>query len=275
MSEHSNTLLGKPVEYISTYQPDLLQPIARQTNRSSLGIDEQRLPFIGIDIWNAYELSWLDSRGKPRVAIAEFLFPVISPNLIESKSFKLYLNSLNQSHFENSDALRQTLIKDLSAAAGASVGVIVSALNANALPAVAQLEGILIDDLPLRIDYYGPPNPAFLSSDEEVVAETLLSHLLRSNCPVTGQPDWATLQISYRGPKIDRGGLLRYICSYREHSDFHEACVERIFTDIANYCAPQALSVYARYTRRGGLDINPFRATSGMAMPDNVKLLRQ
>lgn len=267
--------LGQAVDYGSPYDPTLLFPIARATQRAVLGLGDE-LPFVGVDFWNAYELSWLDGRGKPRVALAEFRVPAASTNIIESKSFKLYLGSYAQSRFSDTDTLRAQLVRDLSEAAGAPVSVVLTpAASANAA-LIETLEGDLIDDLPIEITHYGPPRPDFLSSDPDLRAdEVLVSHLLKTNCPVTGQPDWASLQIRYAGPRIARDGLLRYLVSYRNHSDFHEQCVERIFMDLMQQCAPTRLGVYARYTRRGGLDINPFRATPGLPPPGNPRTARQ
>jgi len=267
--------LGKAVDYGNAYDPSLLFPIARAAQRAALGLGEE-LPFVGVDFWNAYELSWLDGRGKPRVALAEFRVPAASPNIIESKSFKLYLGSYAQSRLGDTEALRTQLVRDLSEAAGAPVSVVLTpAASANAA-LIETLEGDLIDDLPLEITHYGPPRPDFLWSDPELrTDEVLVSHLLKTNCPVTGQPDWASLQIRYAGPRIARDGLLRYLVSYRNHSDFHEQCVERIFMDLMQQCAPTRLGVYARYTRRGGLDINPFRATPGLPPPGNPRTARQ
>ena len=267
--------LGKAVEYGAEYDPSLLFPIARATQRAALGLSAE-LPFVGVDFWNAYELSWLDGRGKPRVALAEFRVPASSPNIIESKSFKLYLGSYSQARFADTDALRAQLVRDLSDASGAPVSVVLTPASSNNAALIETLEGDLIDDLPLEITHYGPPRPDFLSSDPELKAdEILVSHLLKSNCPVTGQPDWASLQIRYAGPRIARDGLLRYLVSYRNHSDFHEQCVERIFIDLMQQCSPNRLAVYARYTRRGGLDINPFRATPGLPLPGNPRTARQ
>ena len=267
--------LGQSVAFPSAYDAALLFPIPRTDARAKLGLDEA-LPFVGVDLWNAYELSWLDARGKPQVALAEFRVPATSPNLVESKSFKLYLNSFAQERLANADALRAILIADLSGAAGAPVSVsLIAPTSPQAFP-VSVLPGELIDSVAITIEHYGPPAPELLKSDAaETVDETLVSHLFRSNCPVTGQPDWASLQIAYTGPRIDRAALLRYLVSFRTHSDFHEACVERIFLDLRARCAPLKLSVYARFTRRGGLDINPFRALPGAAMPDNLRLSRQ
>jgi 7-cyano-7-deazaguanine reductase len=267
--------LGKSVSYQSQYDPRLLYPIARASQRQALDIHDE-LPFAGLDIWNAYELSWLDNRGKPRVAVAEFRIPADSTHIIESKSFKLYLNSYMQTRFADAESVRQQIVQDISDAAGAAVSVALISPNLTNSNDHDVLDGQVIDDMPVDIDHYGPPNPAFLSVDgEQVVEEKLVSHLLKSNCPVTSQPDWASLQIYYRGPRIDRAGLLRYIVSYREHNDFHEQCVERMFIEISRHCQPSKLSVYARYTRRGGLDINPFRATAGIAMPGNPRTPRQ
>jgi 7-cyano-7-deazaguanine reductase len=275
MNNAENSQLGKSVRYEGQYNPALLYPIARAAQRQAMGIDSA-LPFVGTDIWNAYELSWLDTRGKPRVILAEFRVPADSSHIIESKSFKLYLNSFMQTRMADSEALREQMVQDISSAAGASVGVTLISPTLGNVVEHDQLDGLLIDDVPIDIDYYGPPKADFLKCDaEEIVEEKLVSHLLKSNCPVTSQPDWASLQIYYRGPRIDRAGLLRYIVSYREHNDFHEQCVERMFMDIQQLCRPTKLSVYARYTRRGGLDINPFRATPGIAMPGNPKTARQ
>lgn len=271
--EHSS--LGKDVQYVGQYDASLLFPIDRAEKRAEIGIDTP-LPFSGVDIWNAYEFSWLDARGKPKVALIEFRVPVSSPNIIESKSFKLYLNSYMQTRFADTEAMRQQIARDLSQAAGANVSVMLVSISAAASAEIELLDGTLIDDLPIDIETYGPPNATYLAADLDlVVEETLVSHLLKSNCPVTGQPDWASVQIHYRGPRLDRAGLLRYLISYREHNEFHEQCVERIFMDISHQCSPQRLAVYARYTRRGGLDINPFRASPGLPNPGNPRTARQ
>jgi 7-cyano-7-deazaguanine reductase len=267
--------LGKSTDYPSTYDPRLLFAIPRQEAREHLGLSAP-LPFTGQDIWNAYELSWLDKDGRPRCGLAEFIVPADSPCIIESKSFKLYLNSFNQTRIGDSERLRQMLVRDLSAACG-------SAINATLLPAnashgfpVEMLTGEVIDDLEADINYYGPPEPLYLAISEETqVGETLVSHIFRSNCPVTNQPDWASIQIRYIGRRMDREGLLRYLVSYRTHNGFHENCIEHIFTDILRQCRPLQLSVYGRFTRRGGLDINPYRCTEGMGMPGNIRLIRQ
>ena len=263
--------LGRDVAYPTHYDPALLFPIARSLGRSALGLGDALLPFVGVDRWHAYELSWLDARGKPRVATATFTVPFDSPNLIESKSLKLYLNSFNAHRVANELALRDLVVADLSQAAGAPVRFDFG------LPPIDTDAGDAgsIDALDLDIDRYGPPDPSQLRSEGEAIAETLSSDLLKSNCPVTGQPDWASVRIAYRGPRIDRAGLLRYLVSFRDHADFHEQCVERIFCDILTRCAPHSLSVEARYTRRGGLDINPWRATPDVAPPIPHRELRQ
>ena len=267
--------LGKPTEYRATYAPDLLYPIPRQLKRDELGIAADELPFVGEDIWNAYEVSWLTPKGKPVVALATFRVPADSPNLVESKSFKLYLNSFNQTAFADTETVIATLEKDLSAAAGKTVRVAVSLLNDQPAFTIGYPAGECIDNLDIACDTY-QPTPAFLTtSNGSFVEETLYSHLLKSNCLVTGQPDWAMVVIRYRGRPIDRAGLLRYIVSFRNHNEFHEQCVERIFCDITQRCAPEALSVYARYTRRGGLDINPFRSCGEFLAHDNVREVRQ
>lgn len=277
--------LGQQTDYVATYSPQLLFPIARAGSRQVLGVDGQHLPFYGYDIWTGYELSWLNPLGKPVVAIAEFIVPCTSEFIIESKSFKLYLNSLNQTVFESTEQLSLVLEKDLSAVVNASVGVSIYPMGqSSTLENIGSLSGICLDDLPIAIDTY-QPNPGFLGVADvsegrngnvtEHVEESLFSHLLKTNCPVTGQPDWASVQIIYKGKAIGREGLLRYIVSFREHQDFHEHCVERIFMDILTQCAPDVLTVYARYTRRGGLDINPLRTTDVNCLPNSIRLVRQ
>ena len=268
--------LGKAVAYAEHYDPALLFPIPRQGKRDELGIAEAALPFVGEDIWNAYELSWLDPRGKPVVALAHFIVPATSPNLIESKSLKLYLNSFNQTRLAGVDELVATLTRDLSAAAGAPVLVHVAPLSTRPQRPMGYPKGILLDGLEIDVDLY-TPEPALLSADTSraPVTETLYSHLLKSNCLVTGQPDWAMLVVRYTGAPIDREGLLRYIISFRQPNEFHEQCVERVFVDILRQCRPSALSVFARYTRRGGLDINPYRRTPGMPVPAPFAEIRQ
>ncbi|MCQ9839519.1 NADPH-dependent 7-cyano-7-deazaguanine reductase QueF [Pseudomonas aeruginosa] len=272
-AEHSP--LGKTSEYVSSYTPSLLFPISRTAKWAELGLSAETLPYRGVDIWNCYELSWLTPAGKPVVAIGEFSIPADSPNIIESKSFKLYLNSLNQSAFDSREALRAVLQKDLSAAAGAPVGVRLRSLDEVAEEGIGRLPGRCIDELDIAVDGYEQPRPELLRCDAgRIVEEQLYSHLLKSSCPVTGQPDWGTLVVDYRGPALDPASLLAYLVSFRQHQDFHEQCVERIFLDLQRLLQPQALSVYARYVRRGGLDINPYRSLAEVA-PDNRRLVRQ
>ncbi|MDU2613260.1 MAG: NADPH-dependent 7-cyano-7-deazaguanine reductase QueF [Pseudomonas aeruginosa] len=272
-AEHSP--LGKTSEYVSSYTPSLLFPISRTAKWAELGLSAETLPYRGVDIWNCYELSWLTPAGKPVVAIGEFSIPADSPNIIESKSFKLYLNSLNQSAFDSREALRAVLQKDLSAAAGAPVGVRLRSLDEVAEEGIGRLPGRCIDELDIAVDGYEQPRPELLRCDAgRIVEEQLYSHLLKSNCPVTGQPDWGTLVVDYRGPALDPASLLAYLVSFRQHQDFREQGVERIFLDLQRLLQPQALSVYARYVRRGGLDINPYRSLAEVA-PDNRRLVRQ
>ena len=271
MNTPSDSSLGREVRYPDQYDAGLLFPIPRAAARGEIGIDDAALPFVGHDRWHAYELSWLDAGGLPQVAVATFQVPCNSPNLIESKSFKLYLNSLNSRRFAHRDALRDCLQHDLGACAGAAVEVAFTLP-----PMLAEGHARSLDDQQLEIDCYGPPRADYLQADGgQVVEEVLTSALLKSNCPVTGQPDWASVDIAYCGPAIDRAGLLRYLVSFRDHAEFHEQCVERIFADISARCAPQWLSVHARYTRRGGLDINPVRASANAPLPAAVRDLRQ
>ncbi|WP_039913104.1 NADPH-dependent 7-cyano-7-deazaguanine reductase QueF [Cellvibrio mixtus] len=273
----SHNPLGQQTEYISEYAPHLLFPIARSESRKQLDINAG-LPFFGVDIWTGYELSWLDKSGKPVVAVAEFTIPCDSECIIESKSFKLYLNSFNQTRFNNVDEVRAIIIGDLSRAAKADVNVQILPLRGvggdNYLGIIALPNAIYLDDLDVAIDAYHPA-PELLKVGVDLVEETLVSHLLKTNCPVTGQPDWASVFVRYKGNQIVHDNLLRYLISFREHQDFHEHCVERIFCDLLRVCKPEYLSVYARYTRRGGLDINPFRSTHAWEKPEGIRLIRQ
>lgn len=268
--------LGKPSDYQSDYDPSLLFPIARQPKRDELGLGGT-LPFFGIDIWNAYEVSWLNMRGKPQIAIAGITVTADSPNIVESKSFKLYLNSFNQVRLGGSEALLDLLRADLSAAFGSPVQVTLTTPDQFDKLQMAELEGMLLDRLDIEVEQY-TPDPLLLKSSQEEspVEETLVSHLLKSNCLVTGQPDWGSVQIRYVGSPINQEGLLKYLIGFRNHNEFHEQCVERIFMDILRQCKPQKLAVYARYTRRGGLDINPWRSnfTTGKR-PLNLRSARQ
>ena len=268
--------LGKQVSYDGGYDPSLLFPIARQSMREELGIGVT-MPFFGIDIWNAYEVSWLNLRGKPQVAIVAVTVPADSPNIIESKSFKLYMNAISQTRLAGVDALRELLHADLSVGFGASVQVALTTQEAFSTIKLESLEGLLLDRLDVDVEEYAP-NPSLLKAtrNEPPVEEKLVSHLLRTNCPVTSQPDWASVQIHYIGDPINQEGLLKYLISFRNHSGFHEQCIERIFMDILQQCKPQKLAVYGRYTRRGGLDINPWRSnfTTGKR-PSNIRNARQ
>ncbi|WP_093556841.1 NADPH-dependent 7-cyano-7-deazaguanine reductase QueF [Pseudoduganella namucuonensis] len=268
--------LGKNSAYRTDYAPELLFPIPRQGKRDELGLTGT-LPFFGVDIWNAYELSWLNMRGKPQIAVARVTVPADSPNIVESKSFKLYLNSFNQTRLANADALKSLLIQDLSAAVGANVHVAITPQEEFGTLAMGELDGLLLDRLDIEVDSYAPqPHILKANLDDLPVQETFVSHLLKSNCLVTGQPDWGSVQIHYAGPQIDQESLLKYLIGFREHNEFHEQCVERIFVDILRQCQPQQLSVYARYTRRGGLDINPWRSNYSTGQkPSNLRNARQ
>ncbi|WP_191831911.1 NADPH-dependent 7-cyano-7-deazaguanine reductase QueF [Pseudomonas fluorescens] len=272
-AEHSP--LGKSSEYIATYTPSLLFPIPRAAKWAELGVSAETLPWQGVDFWNCFELSWLLPSGKPVVAIGEFAIPADSPNIIESKSFKLYLNSLNQTVFETPATLQACLAKDLSAAAGKPVVVQIRSLAEVEGQGVVALPGVCIDGLDVSISNYEQPQPELLSCDAtRIVEETLHSHLLKSNCPVTGQPDWGSVTVHYRGAALDHASLLTYLISFRQHADFHEQCVERIYLDLKRLLNPEFLTVYARYVRRGGLDINPYRSTETVTLP-NLRLVRQ
>lgn len=269
----SDSYLGQPSHYPQAYTPALLYPVSRAENRETLA--RGKLPFQGVDIWNAYELSWLDARGKPVVATGELTFPADSPNLIESKSLKLYLNSLNQTRFETTARVLETIQRDLSNGAGAAVQVRIDPMMNSPLPTLAVLPGECLDGLDIDVADYDV-NPDLLGRvvGGKSIFETLHSHLFKSNCPVTGQPDWASILIRYRGPAIEHAHLLRYLVSYRNCSAFHEHCVESVFVHILERCQPEQLTVYGRYTRRGGLDINPFRSNFEF-QPSNLRLPRQ
>lgn len=270
-----NSPLGKASEYIDTYTPELLFPISRAAKWAELGLTAETLPYQGVDFWNCFELSWLLPSGKPVVAIGEFAIAADSPNIIESKSFKLYLNSLNQSVFASEAELLGVLRKDLSAAAGKPVGVRLRSLGEVVAEGLASLPGICIDELDVHISQYDAPQAGLLRCNpERIVEQSLHSHLLKSNCPVTGQPDWGSVVVQYRGAELEPASLLAYLVSFRQHADFHEQCVERIFLDLKRVLQPESLTVYARYVRRGGLDINPYRSTAAIE-PDNRRLVRQ
>lgn len=267
--------LGKQTAYQDHYDPTLLQAVPRAMNRDPMGLKADSLPFNGADIWTLYELSWLNNRGLPQVAIGEVMLDACSVNLIESKSFKLYLNSFNQTKFSSPEEVRITLERDLRACAIGDVSVSFSRLHEIEGQLLGHLSGQCIDDQEIVINDY-QFNAGYLHKavGQQIVEEQLVSHLLKSNCLITNQPDWGSVQISYRGPQIEREALLRYLVSFRHHNEFHEQCVERIFTDILRYCQPNTLSVYARYTRRGGLDINPWRSNANFN-PSRSRLVRQ
>ncbi|MEZ7848681.1 MAG: NADPH-dependent 7-cyano-7-deazaguanine reductase QueF [Polaromonas sp.] len=287
MNSPEQSQLGKASAYADEYDASLLFPIARAGKREEIDVSAQA-PFFGADMWTAYELSWLNLRGKPQVALAQVVVPCETPNIIESKSFKLYLNSFNNSRFADASAVLALLRRDLSEAAWRGA---VLPVTASAPPSIGvklllpdlfdreplqELDGLSLDRLDIECNRYTPaPDLLSANADEASVTEVLTSHLLKSNCLVTGQPDWGSVQISYSGPSIDQEGLLRYLVSFRNHNEFHEQCVERIFMDIWRRCKPAKLAVYARYTRRGGLDINPFRTSYPQALPPAVRTARQ
>ena len=260
--------LGHATQYPDRYDPALLFPVSRAPQREALGLGAS-LPFTGADVWTAYEHTWLDGRGVPRIAMLSIVVPVDSPFIVESKSVKLYLGSFAQTRFDDEASVLATIGRDLSTAAGALVEV--SVLRD---ARIAPIAGHSIDDADVAIDRY-QVDPALLRAEDERVDETLRTDLFRSVCPVTGQPDYASVAIAYRGPRLDRAALLRYLVSYRQHAGFHEHCVERIFVDVKAACRCEALSVYARFTRRGGVDINPFRSDAGEQVPANVRTPRQ
>lgn len=268
-----NSPLGQTTIYIENYSPELLFPISRQMARSKIGITSS-LPFAGSDQWIGYELSWLNLRGKPEIAIAEFSFPCHTPYLVESKSFKLYLNSFNQTPFESLSDVKKTLEKDLSEASQGQVRVCLNPLNEFKSSSIGSFSGYCLDGLDVEIDTYQVEKEFLKNSSHEIVQERLYSDLLKSNCLATGQPDWGSVEIHYQGPQIDYEGLLKYIISYRRHSGFAEHCAEQMFCDILTLCSPNKLSVHCRYTRRGGLEINPFRSNFETA-PQNMKHSRQ
>jgi len=271
-----NLSLGKTSEYKSSYDASLLQGVPRSLNRDELQLSADNLPFFGFDLWNLYELSWLNSKGKPVVATGVVKVPFDSDNLIESKSFKLYLNSFNQTKFDSLADVQKVLMTDLSKCANKTVTVEINCDLDQFADKLGTFQGFCLDDLDIEVDNY-QFTTSYLQgiSGEERVTETLYSHLLKSNCLITSQPDWGSVEISYTGKKLDREKLLRYLISFRQHNEFHEQCVERIYCDIMKFAQIETLSVYARYTRRGGLDINPLRMTEKNAVYNNIRLLRQ
>ena len=281
MNTPEQSQLGKSSSYVDQYDAALLFPIARRPKRDEIGLTGT-LPFFGADLWTAYELSWLNPRGKPQLALARITVPAESTHIVESKSVKLYLNSFNNSVFADAAAVQTRLREDLSAAIWQDGAVMSSVGVQLVLPQdfdkepVHELDGLNLDRLDLECSHYQPA-PELLTAqfNQAPVTETLTSQLLKSNCLVTGQPDWGSVRISYTGPQIDQAGLLQYIVSFRNHNEFHEQCVERIFMDIWRACKPSKLEVYARYTRRGGVDINPWRTSHPMAAPVNIRTARQ
>jgi 7-cyano-7-deazaguanine reductase len=285
MSKPEDSLLGKAVPYADQYDASLLYPIPRLPKRQEIGLNIKEgatLPFLGADLWTAYEVSWLNARGRPQVALAHVTVPCETPNIIESKSFKLYLNSYNNTRFADATEVQARLRADLGAVAWrgsdktGTVGVRLIAPELFDQQPIHELDGLSLDRLDIECTHY-TPTPELLTAalHEQPVSEVLTSNLLKSNCLVTGQPDWASVQIAYSGPQIDQGGLLQYLVSFRNHNEFHEQCVERIYMDIWTRCKPAKLTVYARYTRRGGLDINPWRTSHPQALPANVRTARQ
>jgi 7-cyano-7-deazaguanine reductase len=281
MNTAQDSQLGKASAYANQYAPELLYPIPRSAKRLELGLTDT-LPFLGADMWTAFELSWLGPRGKPQLALAHITVPCESSHIIESKSLKLYLNSYNNTVFADAAAVLTRLRADLTEAAwrGAvvqsSVGVRLLVPELFDREPVQELDGLSLDRLDVECRQYTPaPDLLRTLADEPPVTEVLTSRLLKSNCLVTGQPDWGSVQISYSGAPIDQEGLLQYLVSFRNHHEFHEQCVERIFMDIWQRCQPYKLAVYARDTRRGGLDINPFRTSYARALPPNVRTARQ
>lgn len=267
--------LGQQTQYVSNYDRTLLQPVPRKLNRDGLGITEQQPFNQGADIWTAYEISWLNPKGVPQVAIADVEIDFCSQNLIESKSFKLYLNSFNQTKFDSFAEVERTLAEDLAQCAQGDVKVALHSLSKYCAKPIAELAGICIDEQDIEIESYEFDADILQNCvSEQVVEENLVSHLLKSNCLITQQPDWGSVQIHYVGKQIDREKLLRYLISFRQHNEFHEQCVERIFCDLMRFANPEKLTVYARYTRRGGLDINPFRSNFE-PIPSNQRLARQ
>ena len=273
--------LGKPAPYIDQYDASLLFPISRAAKRTEVGISGA-LPFLGADLWTAFELSWLNLRGKPQVALAHITVPCESTHIVESKSFKLYLNSFTNTRFTDAQEVRERIRADITEAVWRG-GVLQSTVGVKLLlpdmfdrEPVHEIDGLSLDRLDIECTRYTPaPDLLKSNKDEGPVSEVLCSNLLKSNCLVTGQPDWASVQISYSGPQIEQEGLLQYLVSFRNHNEFHEQCVERIYMDLWTRCQPNRLAVYARYTRRGGLDINPFRTSYPQPLPANIRTARQ
>ncbi len=281
MNQPDQSQLGKNSAYVDQYDASLLFPIPRAVKREELGIQGAPI-FFGADLWTAFELSWLNLKGKPQVAIAHIMVPAETTHIVESKSFKLYLNSFNATRFVDVQAVRDCMREDLDQALWHG-GTIESRCGVKIIlpedfdkEPVHELDGLNLDRMDIECTQYQPAHELLTAEhDEAPVTETFVSHLLKSNCLVTGQPDWGSVQISYSGSQIDQAGLLQYIVSFRNHNEFHEQCVERIFMDIWTRCKPLKLSVFARYTRRGGLDINPWRTSHPQSPPANIRTARQ
>jgi 7-cyano-7-deazaguanine reductase len=267
----SNSSLGKITSFVSKYDPELLCAIPRQRSWEKYGYAQS--PYFGVDIWNAYEISWLDTQGLPQVVVGELYMPITSANIIESKSLKLYLNSFAQTKVENLEKLKALITNDLSACAGETILVKLFRLD-EFDNNIRRFDGTCLDELDVEIDSYKRNAKLLLTTKTQVENDKVYSHLLKTNCPVTNQPDWGSLYIEYSGESIEREGLLKYIVSFREECGFHEQCTETIFLDIMQKCQPEELTVYARYLRRGGLDINPYRSTNS-GSPRNTRLIRQ
>jgi 7-cyano-7-deazaguanine reductase len=265
--------LGHATGYPDTYDPAQLFTVPRAPQRAALGLTGA-LPFSGRDVWTAYELTWLDPRGKPAIAIATIEVPAESPSIVESKSMKLYLGSFAQSSYVSAEIVASTIARDLEAATGAPVHVSLRDPTRFSAERFAELEGVSLDGLALDCSAYEVDATSLTVGDDRI-DEALTTDLFRSVCPITGQPDIASVRVAYRGPRIDRAGLLRYLVSYRRHPGFHEHCVERMFVDIATRCRTERLTVHARFTRRGGIDINPFRTDTASPPPPNVRTARQ
>lgn len=271
-----NSELGHKTAYDQQYNPDRLFAVPRRNKRIEIGIDPNSLPFVGLDCWNHYETSWLNPKGKPIVATAQIYYDCSSPFIIESKSLKLYLNSFNQSTFSSIREVEDIIIKDLENKLKSPVKVIIKTLTDNSTqPLMQNFMGTCLDDLDIECKHY-TISPELLHTNDCYVEETLYSNLLKSNCLVTNQPDWGSVQIIYKGNHIIHQDLLRYLVSYRNHNEFHEQCIERIFADIMRHCKPKELTIHGRYTRRGGLDINPVRSTQPQSFRDiDLRLIRQ
>lgn len=270
----SNSILGKKTSYVDNYDPTLLFRIPRIDNRKILGLDVVNKPFYGADIWNAYEISWLNEKGKPCAAIATFWVDDKSTYIIESKSFKLYLNSFNNSVISSMEKLEEIILQDLRNATNGDVTGKIFFLNQSLK--INEAEGTNIDHLDIECSNYNQPDNNLIEYENIIIEEQVNSNLLKSNCLVTGQPDWGTIVIKYKGKKLKHDSLLKYLISFRNCNEFAEQCAERIFIDIKNAINPSHLSIYIRYTRRGGIDICPYRSTDkNYKLPSNDRLIRQ